>query len=159
MELLTRASRDPLESVTTEADTPRLLLLIDEARSVRVSPVVPLPVLKVVVVPLSETRLSCIAPSGAVALATEGEYQEAAVARLLTVMEWVPTVAPEVAVAVTAELEEPTVRAAREPSRLLRSSASVDSVVSAVWIEVRAVIWDLTVVCSVCHCRSGACAA
>ena len=64
-------------------------------------------------------------------------------------------VAPEVAVAVTAELEVLTVRAAREPFRLLRSSASVDSEVSAVWMEVRAVIWDLTVVCSVCHWRSG----
>ena len=36
-------------------------------------------------------------------LASEGEYHEAEVAKLLTVMTWLPTAAPEVAVAVTSE--------------------------------------------------------
>ena len=56
-------------------------------------------------------------------------------------------------------LLDDTVLAASEPCKSFKSERSPDTELSAVSIELSAVIWDWMVVCSVCHWRSGARAA
>jgi len=82
-EFPTKARREPVESVTTDAVTPILLELIVLARSFSVLTVPP--VAKVFVDPLLATICSFIELREAAELATAGEYHEAEDARLFTV--------------------------------------------------------------------------
>ena len=111
------------------------------------------------VAPSAVVICNCIESRFEEAEETEGEYHEATVASLLTLTECAPRLAPLAAVAVTAEDEEDTVRAVSGPERSPRLLRSVERVEIALWMEVSAVICDLTVVCWACHWRSGACAA
>ena len=98
---------------------------------------------KLVCCPLACAMVREDEPKDELALATAGEYQEAAVASCETVMLWVPTEVPEEAVAVTAELLlEETARAASTPRGSVRFCRSEDRLDAVVWIEVSAVICD-----------------
>jgi hypothetical protein len=101
VELATSERREPLESVTTLAVTPRLAPLIELARSCRVSPAFPEPVLKVAEVPFAIVIVIDEVGSVVVALELRSEYHDPSVARLFTTTEWDPVAALVVAVAVT----------------------------------------------------------
>src|ERR1035438_3522748 len=74
--LETIASRDPEESLTTEAVTPRLDPLMAVAKSLRVSPAVPAPVGMVAVAPPFMVIVSDDVGKVEVGLASRSEYQE-----------------------------------------------------------------------------------
>jgi hypothetical protein len=138
-----------VESVTTLALIPSDEELIAFARSE--SELTPLPVVNVACEPLPSVIVRVDVPRLAVELGSAPEYQDAFVARLDTLTECVPMVAPAVAEPVTCvELDE-SARVVSEPSILLRSSRSCDTADRALCIEVNAVICDEIVDCSVCH--------
>jgi hypothetical protein len=140
------ASLEPVESLTTEAVTPRSSPLMALERSFRVSPTAPLPVAMVAERPAAVVRVTEDAPRVAVGLLSRLEYHAPVLARLLTTMTWLPATVPVAAVAVTSLLEEVTVRAAKGPFRVFSDARSVATAVVAVWIAVRAVVWLVSVV-------------
>ena len=101
------ANLEPEESLMTVAVIPRLspelvvALLMAAARSFKVSPLVPLPVLKVTASPEAVVIVNDDVASVAVALDSVPEYHPAVVARLFTTTVWVPVAVPVAAVAVT----------------------------------------------------------
>jgi hypothetical protein len=137
-ELATMESRAPSASVTTEAVTPRLAALMALARSFRLSPEVPDPVLKVCEEPEAVLIVNEEVGKAEVALDSRAEYQDPVVARLFTVTVWIPAAVPAAAVAVTSLPEEVTLLAARGPSRVFRDCRSLDTDVVAFSIWVRA---------------------
>jgi hypothetical protein len=123
--LETIASRDPEESLTTEAVTPRLDPLIAVAKLLRVSPAVPVPVGMVAVAPEFVVIVKEEVGRVEVGLASRSEYHDPALARLLTTTVCTPATVPVAAVAVRAlMLEEVTVRAAKGPLRVFSDCMS-----------------------------------
>lgn len=100
--------------------------MIALARSVRLSPVVPVPVLNVTDLPVAGINIMEDAGRLAVGLLSRLEYHDPVLARLLTTTVWVPVAVPVAAVAVTSLLfEELTILAARGPVRVFRFCMSV----------------------------------
>ena len=95
------ASLEPVESLTTEAVTPRFMPLMALERSFSVSPAVPVPVLMVAEVPAALVRVMDEEGRVAVGLVSRSEYHAPVVARLLTTTAWSPATVPVAAVAVT----------------------------------------------------------
>jgi len=115
----------PVESLRTDAVTPRLALLMLEAKALS-ELLPPLPVVNVAADPEAVVKVKDEVGSVAVALDARSEYHEAVAARLLTVRVWVPVTVPVAADPVTAlEFEDVTERDARGPVNELRESKSL----------------------------------
>ena len=128
----TRANRDPVASVTTLALTPMEAELMAVAREDKeVIPFVPRE--KVAAVPLLGVMVRVDDPRAELSEATGLEYQEAAVAKLLTTMVWVPAEEPDADVPVTAEeLLEATVVALKAPPGSFKELRSFETLARAV---------------------------
>jgi hypothetical protein len=125
-ELEIMASLEPLESLTTVAFTPRFAALMALARSVKLSPEVPLPVAKVAEGPAVVVSVREEDGRASVGLDSRSEYHEPVAAKLFTTTVWVPVTVPVAAVAVRSLVfEEDTIRAARGPVRVFRFCMSV----------------------------------
>ena len=103
----------------------------------------PAPRVKLVWVPLACVICRVEEPTDAAAVDRGDEYQAAELARLCTVIVWLPGAAPGDATAVSTELLlDAAVRAASAPAGSFRLLRSVLSLERALWMEPSAVIWD-----------------
>jgi hypothetical protein len=131
------------------AFTPIPAALIALARSD--SEFTPDPVSNDVCDPLAAVTVSVDVPRLGLLLGSDGEYHDALVARLCTDTRCVPMAAPDAAVPATCVALDETVRAASGPLKSFRLSRSFETDERAVWSDVRAVICEEIVDCSLCH--------